>query len=259
MKKGFSLVELSIVLVILGLLTGGILSGQSLIRAAELRSVAADIQRYQAATYTFRDKYQAFPGDMRNATRFWGDNNAACPDAAIANGTPGTCNGNGDGMLAAGATGSAVTSENAQYWNQLALAGLIEGTYTGITGSNGSWDADIGINCPRARISNAGFSVYWWTSVTDPAHTTTYVGSYGNMLAFGAETTIVTENPAIKPEEAWNIDTKIDDGRPAYGKVVQRKPSSGITPNCVTSNTASAAEYNLTNTTNACALLMTFQ
>lgn len=102
MDRGFSLVELSIVLVILGLLTGGILAGQSLIRAAELRSVITTTDRYQAAVYSFRDKYFALPGDMRNATSFWGDQAtgpSACADAGITDGTPGTCNGNGDGLI----------------------------------------------------------------------------------------------------------------------------------------------------------------
>lgn len=95
-QSGFSLVELSIVLVILGLLTGGILGGQALIRAAELRTAMSDYSRYTAAVMSFREKYFALPGDMTNATAFWGDNNTVCPDAGITNGTPGTCNGNGD-------------------------------------------------------------------------------------------------------------------------------------------------------------------
>ena len=70
--QGFSLVELSIVLVILGLLTGGILAGQSLIRASELRAATAEYQRYATSIQSFRDKYMALPGDMTNATRFWG-------------------------------------------------------------------------------------------------------------------------------------------------------------------------------------------
>ena len=73
MRAAFSLVELSIVLVILGLLTGGILTGQNLIRAAELRSVVTEFQTYQTAVMTFRDKYFALPGDMTNATDFWGE------------------------------------------------------------------------------------------------------------------------------------------------------------------------------------------
>jgi len=71
-SSGFSLVELSIVLVILGLLTGGILGGQALIRAAELRAVTTEYDRWVTATRTFQDKYFALPGDMTNATAFWG-------------------------------------------------------------------------------------------------------------------------------------------------------------------------------------------
>jgi hypothetical protein len=70
--EGFSLVALSVVWVNLGLLTGGILTAQSLIRAAELRSITTDYNRFITASQTFRDKYFALPGDMRNATRFWG-------------------------------------------------------------------------------------------------------------------------------------------------------------------------------------------
>ncbi|MFZ4540565.1 MAG: pilus assembly FimT family protein [Rickettsiales bacterium] len=71
-QRAFSLVELSIVLVILGLLVGGILSGQALIRASELRAVVTEYNRHAVDTKTFRDKYFALPGDMANATSFWG-------------------------------------------------------------------------------------------------------------------------------------------------------------------------------------------
>lgn len=63
-NRAFSLVELSIVLVILGLLTGGILTGQSLIESATMRRQLADIATLQSATLSFRDKYMAIPGDM---------------------------------------------------------------------------------------------------------------------------------------------------------------------------------------------------
>ncbi len=102
MRAGFSLIELSIVLVILGLLTGGILTGQNLIRAAELRSVTTEFQTYQTAVMTFRDKYFALPGDMRNATDFWGSaggggQGAACSSANATTGS--TCNGDGNGQI----------------------------------------------------------------------------------------------------------------------------------------------------------------
>jgi prepilin-type N-terminal cleavage/methylation domain-containing protein len=131
-NAGFSLVELSIVLVILGLLVGGVLTGKSLIRAAELRSVTTDQQRFVAAAQIFREKYQAFPGDMTNATAFWGTA-AACPGTYLQPSTDATtCNGNGDGGVRGDTTGS---NESFRFWQQLANAGLIEGQYSGVTGS----------------------------------------------------------------------------------------------------------------------------
>ncbi len=72
MRHGFSLVELSIVLVILGLLTGGILAGKSLMRASELRAVSTEYQRYLTAAQSFRGKYFELPGDFSKAQSFWG-------------------------------------------------------------------------------------------------------------------------------------------------------------------------------------------
>ena len=124
-NNGFSLVELSIVLVIIGLLTGGILSGQSLIRAAELRSVTTEYAQFNTATMTFRDKYLAVPGDMKNATKFWGKLTAYCnADAGTASAT-GTCSGDGDGLMELGA-GALQKGENLMAWNQLALQGLFQ-------------------------------------------------------------------------------------------------------------------------------------
>ena len=257
MKRGFSLVELSIVLVILGLLTGGILAGQSLIRAAELRAAATEYQRWIAATQSFRDKYFALPGDMRNATKFWGDNNAQCADAAIANGSPGTCNGDGNGSIANGGAIN-TTAESFQYWNQLALAGLIEGSYTGLAGPNAAWagnDAVVGTNVPRSRIANSGWGMFAFNSGGDA---NTYLYDFGNLLVLGAQAPgnyPVASN--LKPEEAWNLDTKLDDGKPARGKVwVRDGYGFGNASACTTSTSATdyAGEYNLAVSAVGCVL-----
>lgn len=247
--RAFSLVELSIVLVILGLLTGGILAGQSLIRAAELRSVASDYQRWVTATRSFQDKYLALPGDMAYATKFWGDNAAACADAAVADGTPGTCNGDGDGKLWGSVT-AGTTGERFQYWNQLALAGLIEGGYTGLAGA-GSSDACIpGSNIPAGKLSNSGWSTRYDGTTGGPA--ATFSLFYGNRFNFGSIVSAWDPSGAIlTPAELWNLDTKLDDGKPARGKLIAR-----YFEDCTdaTSATDYDSDYKLSSNTIACAI-----
>lgn len=253
MREGFSLVELSIVLVILGLLTGGILGGQNLIRAAELRSVVSDYQRYLAATQSFRDKYMAIPGDMPNATRFWGDNNAACADAAITNGNPGTCNGDGDGLMDV-TTGANTTGERFQFWNQLSLGGLIEGSFTGLAGAGGVDHCVLGANCMSSRMGNGGWSVVYDGG---GGSTNAYNVDYGNRFDFGAaSTTANTLGAILKPEEAWNIDTKLDDGKPAYGKVIARywNNACAAADDGSSANSDLVASYRLSDGTTQCAL-----
>ena len=139
----FSLVELSIVLVILGLLVGSVLSGQALVRAAELRSVTTDYQRYTTAIRTFRDKYFALPGDMNNATTIW----------------TGTTNGNADGMV--GQTGcGALQTENVSAWQQLAYANLIAGSYTETSPVYSPHLPNV--NIPGSKIASAGWFFTCW-------------------------------------------------------------------------------------------------
>jgi len=62
-QSGFTLVEIAIVLVIIGLLLGGVLKGQEMIKNAEIRSVITDVQGISTAMYAYRDRYNAIPGD----------------------------------------------------------------------------------------------------------------------------------------------------------------------------------------------------
>lgn len=253
-QRAFSLVELSIVLVILGLLTGGILAGQSLIRAAELRAVSTEYSRYAAAVNSFRDKYFAVPGDMLTATKFWGKDAAACNSDPQPAGTPGTCNGTGDGDVNY-ATAANATSEIFQFWKQLALAGLIEGSYSGLSGSAGLYAIEHGTNAPRSRLSNAG-----WHASTNR----NYPGDADNYQYDLASYFFIGQSPSgtgavLKPEEAWNVDTKVDDGRPASGKVIAKfwnnlcaAPDSGAA-----AFTNLNASYRLSDTAVRCSLYFT--
>lgn len=250
MRSGFSLVELSIVLVILGLLTGGILGGQALIRAAELRAVSTEVQRYITATQTFRDKYFALPGDMTNATAFWGKDTTNCNAQPGNAGTPGTCNGDGNGQLQPAAA-AGLTGEINQYWKQLALAGLIEGTYSGLAGASGHRDAVLGTNSPRSKLGRAGYSIEWGGTITGNANPVLYDGTYNNYYIFGGQqVSVPPEAPVIKPEEAWNIDTKMDDGRARTGNVKPFYRYNYLANVCANATD----EYNLNNSSNQCNL-----
>ncbi len=247
MRRGFSLVELSIVLVILGLLTGGILAGQSLIHAAELRAVVTEQSRFVTALRSFHDKYMGIPGDLRTATRFWGDDNTNCPDPAVTNGSPGTCNGNGNGQVVSGSSNDA-TAEMFQFWKQLALAGLIEGTYSGLAGSANGAHAVIG-NSPQSRMNLAMWGTYYTGQF--PGSITNYQAEYGNHIMLGEPTaTGVPMGIAFIPEDAWNIDTKLDDGKPGTGIMITNWN------NCTTSTGFSdyTGNYAVTTTGKRCVL-----
>ena len=254
-KHGFSLVELSIVLVILGLLTGGILAGQNLIRAAELRSVSAQFQSYITATNTFRDKYFAIPGDMRNATAFWGAAHATPATCLTAAGTgTQTCNGDGNGQLAVGG-GANRYGEVFTFWQHLSSAGLVEGAYTGRAGSSSAYHTTAGTNSPAGKLASS----MWFTQYfgTYSGHANVFDGELGNVLYLGVLLAAAGNNnagPVFTPEEAWNIDTKMDDGQPAFGQVMGTKNTNPLTPNCTTSDTSSS-EYNVSNVSKLCLLL----
>ena len=94
-KSGFTLIELSIVLVIIGLIIGGVLVGQDLINAATIRAQISQIEKYNTAVRAFELKYGYLPGDMpataANAYGFWaGDGAVGCNGASR-----GTRDGNG--------------------------------------------------------------------------------------------------------------------------------------------------------------------
>src|SRR3954464_5967210 len=85
-QAGFTLVEIAIVLVIIGLLLGGILKGQEMITQAKIKNIINDFNGLSAAMYSYQDRYRALPGDDRNAASRW-------------NGTSAVMDGTGNGIF----------------------------------------------------------------------------------------------------------------------------------------------------------------
>jgi prepilin-type N-terminal cleavage/methylation domain-containing protein len=252
-QSGFTLVELAIVLVILGLLTAGVLVGQDMIRSAQMQSITAGLSRYETAVKQFQKQYVALPGDFAEATDVWGAASGgtkdACATASVAT-AQNTCNGDGDGLIdsSAGFTANWVNTERYLAWKHMANAGIIDGSFTGKTASGSNNDLIApGTNIPRAEFDALGYSI----------RTNEAAGSDANWFAgsFAYTTVLVLQsigNTAIlTPLEAYGIDGKLDDGNPGLGRVQTHRNGATTLGTCATSATA----YALTLKSPACTLL----
>ncbi len=233
--KGFSLIELAVVMTIIALILGVIVIGRSMSRSAQLQGVLGDIERFQQAIYNFRTTYSALPGDMSNATAIWGTDPSGCP---ASNTTPrvGTCNGNGDDKINLNLANG---NETSRAWQQLANAGLIEGRYSGAPGPISTFDVQPGNNVPKSPLPEgiyyidyiAGGSAYHYPMVS-------------HEITFAAKnpSTGMPDQPVISGEEAFAVDQKLDDGLPGMGKITTWKPA-WMGMNCADNADQVAARY----------------
>ena len=248
--QGFTLVELSIVLVIIGLIVGGVLVGQDLITAARIRAQISQIEKYNTAVNTFRTKYNALPGDMT-------------PDAAAAYGfftrTGGYGDGDGDGYIAGpmfGTGGSLLGGETVLFWTDLSAAGLIDGSLSDNSDAlvNATTDTQYAAEMPHAKIGNGNYVyvngwLYWqiwqgWTRVNG-----FQIINIKNIGAPASPPGSVVTNPAMTPLESFNIDQKIDDGLPNSGKVIAMYPDHTFPL-----GSGAGLEINYWNTASVCVL-----
>lgn len=179
MRKGFSLIEISIVLVIIGILIGGVLVGQTLLGTSKVQAIISDIQGYKEASSGFFEKYSYSAGDFPDADDYW----------------TGTTAGNGDGTLG-DPSSSAV--EYWYFWHHLAQADFIKGNYTGAAGS-----------VPKAAIDRSYISHFYDSGTASGGY---YEAFYLTGAALPAETADVGATHIITGQDAYAIDKKIDDG-----------------------------------------------
>lgn len=128
-QSGFTLIEIAIVLVIIGLLLGGVLKGQELINSARVKNLATDFKNIPVFIYGYQDKYRALPGDDACAYTAPAAGSApACAtghmDAPTANAV---ANGDGNGVISGAWTDTASGSEAYDFWQHVRQAGLAPG------------------------------------------------------------------------------------------------------------------------------------
>ena len=190
-QKGFTLIEIAIVLVIIGLLLGGVLKGQELINTARVRAMNNTVDGITAAWFSFQDRYRSFPGDYLSAS-----SQVNLPGAPIG--------GDGNGLVN-------TDSERALVWVHLDAAGYLTGGYTNTaaTVANNAYD------CPPTVCPDNGFGSGMNLS-------------YGTLVQTGAANAHeLISGRGIPVEVIAELDRKVDDGSANSGAMQLGKAGTG--------------------------------
>ena len=211
-QQGFTLIEIAIVLVIIGLLLGGVLKGQELITSARVRNLISQQEGVKAAYFGFLDRYRALPGDY---------------SAASTNINGAVANGNNNGQITALGVALATIDEDIAAWEHLSKAGFINGSYLYTAGA-GETPASAPAN-PYARYLQLRYDGIYGAGVAATPGTLRHNLKTGNQ---------------IPSDLMGEIDRKTDDGLATSGSFQFSEYGGGAggavivgTGNCYTAGT----------------------
>lgn len=226
-NKGFTLIELSIVIVIIGLIVAGVVGGQSLVKQSKLRAVISEVNKYRVAINSFKLEYNALPGDMVNAQDYFGVN---------------VTNGNGNKLIG---LGGITDLESYGAFEHLSEAKLIKSSFTGVG------PTAIGVNSPKSPYS--GDTTFYF-----------YNGNLWNKYRRGNSLVLSGANGwsdySVDISDAHSIDKKVDDGLPYLGRVVTYSDidgdcvASGQRLRSVTVTTKNSVQYAINQTDDLCTM-----
>lgn len=208
-QAGFTLIELAIVLVIIGLLLGGVLKGQELINSAKVKNMASDFKNTQVYIYGYQDRFRAIPGDDSKASLHVGG-----ADATAVTGTT------GDGLITGEWDSVTTTNESFLFWQHVRLAGLAPGPTTFADATQLAAYQPTNADGGRVGVQ----SVSTLTEIT------------------GMRGAFAICSGGILGRFAVQLDTTLDDGETSTGSVravLQGTPGAGVASSTIVGNNES--------------------